>query len=104
MSMIATEKLPADPLDALRELTRSEAELDELRRERIMAARAAGASWEQVGEALGVSRQSAWEYYSAKVRDLLAANAAANNDLSEDEAMDLAVKEVKAVRRRRRSR
>lgn len=104
MSMIAVEKLPVDPLDALRELTRSEAELDELRRERVMAARAAGASWEQVGEAMGVSRQSAWEYYSAEVRDLLAANAAANKDLTEDEAMDLAVKEVRAVRRSRRSR
>lgn len=104
MSVIVAEKLPADPLDALRELTRSEAELDELRRERITAARATGASWEQVGEALGISRQSAWEYYSAEVRNQLAANAAANKDLSEDDAMDLAVKEVKAVRQRRRSR
>lgn len=102
--MIATDELPANPLDALRELTRREGILDELRRERVMAARAAGASWEQVGEALGMSRQSAWEYFSAETRERLAANAAANEDLSEDDAMALAVSEVKAVRRRRRSR
>ena len=69
-----------------------------------MAARAAGASWEQVGEALGMSRQSAWEYFSAETRKRLAANAAANKDLSEDDAMALAVSEIKAVRRQHRSR
>lgn len=104
MSLIATDELPANPLDALRELTRREGILDELRRERVMAARAAGASWKQVGEALGMSRQSAWEYFSAETRERLAANAAANEDLSEDDAMALAVSEVKAVRRRHRSR
>ena len=104
MDMIATDELPANPLDALRELTRREGILDELRRERVMAARAAGASWEQVGEALGMSRQSAWEYFSAETRKRLAANAAANRDLSEDDAMALAVSEVKAVRRRHQSR
>lgn len=97
------DELPTNPLDALRELTHREGVLDELRRERIMAARAAGASWEQVGEALGMSRQSAWEYFSAETRERLAANAAANKDLSEEEAMALAVSEVKAVRRQRRA-
>ena len=68
-----------------------------------MAARVEGVSWEQVGEALGMSRQSAWEYFSAETRERLAANAAANKDLSEEEAMALAVSEVKAVRRQRRA-
>jgi hypothetical protein len=79
-----------------------EAELEAVRRAKVEAARDAGASWEQVGEALGVSRQSAWEYYSSAVRSKLAASVEANADLSEAEAMDLAVEEVRAVRRRRR--
>ena len=102
MGVIVTEELPSDPLDALRELTRTEAELDELRRKQVAAARDAGATWEQVGEALGVSRQSAWEYYTKRTRADLAANAASNTELSEGDAMDLAVEEVRAVRRRRR--
>jgi hypothetical protein len=104
MRVIVTDGLPADPLDALRALARTEAELDELRRKQVAAARGAGATWEQVGEALGMSRQSAWEYYAARARGEIAANAAANTDLSEDDAMDLAVEETRAVRRRRRAR
>ncbi len=104
MSVIAVDALPADPLAALRELARSEAELEQLRRGHVAAARAAGATWTQVGEALGISRQSAWEYYSAAIRGELAANVAANVSLSADDAGDLAVEEVRAVRRSRRSR
>ena len=103
MGVIAADALPADPLDALRELTRGEAELDELRREQVGAARAAGATWNQVGEALGVSRQSAWEYYAARTRAELAATVAANTELSDDDATAVAVEEVRAVRRRRRA-
>ncbi len=102
MSVVSVDALPADPLAALRELTRGEAELEAVRRAKVDAARAAGASWEQIGEALGVSRQSAWEYYSSAARSQLAAKVEANADLSEADAMDLAVEEVRAVRRRRR--
>lgn len=102
MSVVSVDALPADPLAALRELTRGEAELEAVRRAKVEAARDAGASWEQVGEALGVSRQSAWEYYSSTVRSKLVAGIEANADLSEADAMDLAVEEVRAVRRRRR--
>lgn len=35
----------------------------------IRTARAAGASWAQIGEALGVSRQSAWEAHSRWIAD-----------------------------------
>lgn len=103
MSVVSVDSLPADPLAALRELTRGEAELEAVRRATVAAARDAGASWEQVGEALGISRQSAWEYYSSAVRSKLAANVDANSELSEVDAMDLAVDEVRAARRRRRS-
>ncbi len=103
MSVVSVDALPADPLAALRELTRGEAELEAVRRATVEAARDGGASWEQIGESLGVSRQSAWEYYSTDVRSKLAANVEANADLSESDAMDLAVEEVRAVRRRRRN-
>ena len=102
MGVVSVDALSADPLAALRELTRGEAELEAVRRARVEAARAAGASWEQVGEALGVSRQSAWEYYSSAARATLTTGAEANSEFSEDEATDLAVGEVRAVRRRRR--
>ena len=102
MGVIAADALPADPLEALRELARSEPELERLRRDKVLAARAAGATWEQVGNALGVSRQSAWEYFTARVREELTANVKANVDMSEVEAMQMAVDEVRSVRRRRR--
>ena len=100
MGVIAADALSTDPLEALRELARSEPELERLRRDRVLAARAAGATWEQVGNALGISRQSAWEYFTARIREQLADNA--NTELSEDEVMQMAVDEVRSVRRRRR--
>ena len=95
-----TKNLPEDPLAALRALTESEHELERIRREQVIAARAAGASWQQIGDALGVSRQSAWEAFTAATRAALSVNVAANSALAEDDAMDLAVEEVRAVRRR----
>lgn len=101
MSLIAAESVPVEPLEALREVSRSEAELDELRWEQMAAARDAGASWASIGGALGISRQSAWEYFTRRLRSSLSESAAASG-LSEDEAMDLAVEEVRAARRERR--
>ncbi len=104
MSLIATDSLSAEPLDALRELALSEVELDELRWNQIAAARDAGVSWAQVGEALGISRQSAWEYFTRRAREEVAANVEANSSLSEEEAMNLAVEEVRSSRRSHRNR
>ena len=101
--IVAVESLPQDPLAALRVLADSEVELDRIRREQVVAARAAGAPWQQVGDALGVSRQSAWESFAADAKAALASNVDANDALAEDDAIDLAVEEVRAVRRRRRS-
>lgn len=102
MSLLTPDALPADPLDALRELTRSEAELDDIRHQQVAAARDTGASWDQIGDALGMSRQSAWEYFAKRASEHLTAVAVTNTDLSEEDAMSLAVEELKAVRRRRR--
>ena len=82
-------------------------ECDELKRETVAATRQAGATWEAIGKALGITRQSAWALYSADAAAIsadLAANAANNPDLSEDEALDIAVEEVRQVRRARRAR
>jgi hypothetical protein len=88
--------------EALLELSRTDDELDRLRREAVERAREHGASWKQVGTALGMSRQAAWEFYTGQIRaDLV--RSTAQSDLSEDEAMELAVNEVRAARRRRRA-
>ncbi len=107
MSLIAHDRLPAKPIEALRELVRAIDECDDLKRETVAAARQAGATWEAIGTALGITRQSAWALYSADAAAVsadLAANAANNADLSEDEALDLAVEEVRQVRRACRTR
>ena len=57
MKVIDVDSLPADPLEALRELSRADVELEALRRERVEAARSQGATWDQIGESLGMSRQ-----------------------------------------------
>ena len=102
MKVIDVESLPADPLEALRELSRADVELEALRRERVEAARRQGATWDQIGESLGMSRQSAWEYYTRETRRVLD-ESAAGSDLDEDEAMRVATEEVSRVRRRRRT-
>jgi hypothetical protein len=102
MKVIDVESLPADPLEALQELSRADAELEELRRERVEAARRQGATWDQIGESLGLSRQSAWEYYTRDARHVLD-ESAAGSDLDEDEAMRVATEEVSRLRRRRRT-
>ena len=80
---------------------------DELKRETVAAAREAGAAWEAIGTALGITRQSAWALYSADAAALsadLAANAERNTDLSDDESAGIAVEAVREVRRARRAR
>ena len=100
VGVISIERLSSDPLAALRELAAGEAQLDRLRREHVAAARAGGASWGEVGRALGVSEDAVLEYYFADARSDLAENARANDDdLSDEQAMELAVAEVRAVRR-----
>lgn len=102
MGVLVADALPSDPLAALVELARTEAELADLRRAQVTEARTAGTTWEQIGEALGMTRQAAWEFYMRDVRDAMDRNADANTDLNEDEAMQLAVGEVRAARQDRR--
>ncbi len=101
MRVIDATSLPREPLEALRELARAGEEIEELRRQQVAAARRRGASWEQIGESLGMSRQSAWEYYTRDARAALE-DSAGGAELSEDDAMQVATEEVSQVRRRRR--
>lgn len=102
MKVVDAQSLPADPLEALQELSHADVELETLRRERVAEARRQGATWDQIGESLSMSRQSAWEYYTRETRRMLD-EGAAGGDLGEDEAMRIATEEVVRVRRRRRS-
>lgn len=102
MKVIDTDALPTDPIEALRELSRVDSELEGLRRDRVESARRAGISWEQIGAALRMSRQSAWEYYNRDARQSLEQTASRNSDLEEEEALRIATDEVSTMRRRRR--
>lgn len=59
-----TESKPLDLLlTHLGEVSGQLQEMDEERDDMIRAARKAGASFEQIGEAMGISKQAAWERY-----------------------------------------
>ena len=62
-----------------------------------------GASWDEIGSALEVSRQAAWEKYRDRVRELLDVTAARARQ-SEDETLASAAQVLKEVRARRRRR
>jgi hypothetical protein len=51
------------PLDVIRGVTATLPRVDQLLRESVAKARAQGRSWQEIAEALGVSRQSAWERF-----------------------------------------
>ena len=93
----------ADPLEALRALQNRQRELEDARRRLIADARERGRSWAEIGSALGVSKQAAWQLFNDDVTAILA-GAAERSGLTEDEAMRLAREELTAVRRQRRSR
>ena len=54
----------SEPLEGLREACRIATALDKLTRESVGCARDAGHSWTQIGQALGVTKQAAWQRYS----------------------------------------
>ena len=54
------------PLEGIREARGVERALDKLLREQVRRARAAGCSWTEVGDALGTSKQAAWERFSGE--------------------------------------
>lgn len=51
------------PLDVLRVVGTYQRYLDALEKHAVKAARATGATWEDIGQASGVTRQSAWQRF-----------------------------------------
>ena len=65
--------------------------------------RAQGSSWEEIADVLGIARQSAWQYYNKRFAQQWNQWVDRKEDLSEEAAMHLAIKETQIVRRRRKS-
>jgi putative PIN family toxin of toxin-antitoxin system len=103
MSFLQIKRLPSDPLEALRAVIASESELDALRIDLVRQSRAQGRSWEDIAIVLGMARQSVWEFYNVRVLDELKNRVAENSELTEEEATQLAVEEVRSVRHSRRT-
>jgi hypothetical protein len=53
------------PLEGLAESRRVAGALEKLQRHLVEQARSAGRSWTEIGDSLGISKQSAWERFSA---------------------------------------
>ena len=103
MSFLQIKRLPSDPLEALRAVIEGESELDALRIDLVRQSRAQGRSWDDIATVLGVARQSAWEFYNVRLLDQFENRVSENEELSEERATQLAVEEVRSVRRNRRS-
>lgn len=89
-----------DALDALGEVELDIRTLEVKRIALIGAAQAQGASWGEIGAALGVSRQAAWEKYRDLVRAALEVTAARAQH-SEEAILASAADALKEVRARR---
>ena len=87
-----------DPLGQLRGLRAATRQLDAWQREAIGRAREGGASWSDIGDALGVTKQAAWSSYNQDVREALS-NARGRSGLDDEDAQQLA-DEVRTERSR----
>lgn len=81
-----------DPLGQLRGLRAATRQLDAWQREAIARAREDGASWSEIGDALGITKQAAWSSYNQDVREALA-GARGRSGLTDEEAQQLADEE-----------
>ena len=88
-----------DPVDRLRALKTADQTLERWLTEAIGEARRSGRSWAAIGEALGVTRQAAWQLYNADLR-LGIDHARKRSGMSEDEAIAEATQQLQRVRHR----
>ena len=58
----------AHPIEALRECCRAETALEKAMWQTVGKAREASHSWAEIGEALGVTKQTAWQRFSGEMR------------------------------------
>lgn len=97
---MAVELLSDDPAERLRGLRAAGDRLDVWRRELVGAARERGVPWSAIGEALGMTKQAAWEFYNADLRRALD-EARARSGLGDEDVLPLVDEERRAVRARR---
>jgi hypothetical protein len=71
-----------DRIDALRLAFERRAHEDRKVTDLVLAARAAGASWQMIGEALGMSKQAAWERYGRTDQSLITMQFGCRHSLS----------------------
>lgn len=57
-----------NPLDALRECRRASTALEKAIWQTVRNAHEAGCTWTEVGDALGVTKQTAWQRFSGEMR------------------------------------
>jgi hypothetical protein len=55
-----------DPLSSLGDAARLSAAVDKLQHDLVTRARSHGCSWTSIGQALGTTRQAAWERFSGE--------------------------------------
>jgi uncharacterized NAD(P)/FAD-binding protein YdhS len=72
------------PLDALRECCRAQTALAKAIRQTVRKAREAGHSWTEVGEALGVTKQTAWTRFAGEIRHPITGEAMERKEGSSD--------------------
>jgi hypothetical protein len=58
----------AHPLEALRECCRARTALEKAMWQTVGKAREAGRSWTEIGDAVGVTQQTAWQRFSGEMR------------------------------------
>ena len=63
MEISAADPVVPDPLERLSQLAGHRLELEDQTRSSVVAARSAGATWSQVGQALGVTTQAVHKRY-----------------------------------------
>ena len=90
---------PAAVLDMLRDVGPCDAPLPESCRELMRAARLSGASWDLIGDAVGLTGAQARSRFVRSSPAESVSPASAAGSLGDEEVMALAVSESKAVRR-----
>lgn len=102
-SAVSIDSSSDDALDVLGFLSSTQEQVGRWRREAVVQARSQGRSWAEIGAALGMSRQAAWEQFSSDV-DAMLEEIHERSGLGEDEAMKLANDEIRAMRSEGRQR
>ena len=96
---VAVELGSSEPLGQLRGLRAADRQLDVWQRQTVSRAREQGASWAEIGEALGVTKQAAWALYNKDVRESLDV-VRQRSGLNDEQAQRLADEERDALRSR----